>query len=136
MAIFCGVDIVEIDRIRKSFETNGIDFRDRVFTTVEIGYCENRKAARFESYAARFAAKEAVSKAFGTGIGNVGWKDIEVLNDGNGKPYVVLSDNARNIFNRMKGLGISLSLSHCKHYAVAYAVIETCGGGSSDECNA
>lgn len=124
MAIFCGVDIVEIDRIRQSFETIGDNFRDRVFTEAEIAYCEARKVARFESYAARFAAKEAVSKAFGTGIGGVGWRDIEVLNDEKGKPYVVLSDTAKDIFNQMKGLGISLSLSHCKQYAVAYAVIE------------
>jgi holo-[acyl-carrier protein] synthase len=124
MAVYCGVDIVEIDRIRKSFETGGDNFRDRVFTEAEIAYCEARKAARFESYAARFAAKEAVSKAFGTGIGGVGWKDIEILNDENGKPYVVLSQIAEEIFNNMKGLGISLSLSHCRHYAVAYAVLE------------
>jgi holo-[acyl-carrier protein] synthase len=124
MAIYCGVDIVEIDRIRQSFETVGDNFRDRVFTEAEIVYCEARKAARFESYAARFAAKEAVSKAFGTGIGGVGWKDIEIRNDDNGKPYVVLSEKAQEVFNKMKGLGISLSLSHCRHYAVAYAVLE------------
>lgn len=124
MAIYCGVDIVEIERIRKSLEADGSGFRERVFTQAEIGYCENRKGARFESYAARFAAKEAVSKAFGTGIGEVGWRDIEVLNDDRGRPYVVLSDKARDVFKKMKGLGISLSLSHCKHYAVAYAVIE------------
>lgn len=132
MAIYCGVDIVEIERIRNSFKISGTDFRDRVFTTAEIDYCENRKASRFESYAARFAAKEAVSKAFGTGIGNVGWKDIEVLNDENGKPYVVLSENAKSTFNKIMGLGISLSLSHCKHYAVAYAVVEASGGGSAE----
>lgn len=124
MAIYCGVDIVEIDRIKNSLEINGAGFRDRVFTAAEIGYCESRKAARFESYAARFAAKEAVSKAFGTGLGKVGWRDIEVLNDENGKPYVVLSATAKDIFDRMKGLGISLSLSHCKQYAIAYATIE------------
>lgn len=124
MAIYCGVDIIEIDRVKQSFETIGDNFRDRVFTQAEIAYCESRKAARFESYAARFAAKEAVSKAFGTGIGDVGWKDIEILNDDKGKPYVVLSERARGIFDKMKGLGISLSLSHCKSYAVAFAVLE------------
>ena len=124
MAVYCGVDIVEIDRIRKSLEDSGTSFRDRVFTEREIAYCEGRKAARFESYAARFAAKEAVSKAFGTGIGEVGWKDIEVLKDEKGKPYVVLSENARKIYDKMHGLGISISLSHSSHYAVAYAVIE------------
>jgi holo-[acyl-carrier protein] synthase len=128
MAIYCGVDIVEIDRIRQSFETIGDNFRDRVFTEAEIAYCEGRKASRFESYAARFAAKEAVSKAFGTGIGGLGWKDIEILNDDKGKPYVVLSESAKDIFEKMKGLGISLSLSHSRQYAVAYAVLEARGG--------
>jgi holo-[acyl-carrier protein] synthase len=124
MAIYCGVDIVEIDRVRESFEANGSGFRDRVFTAGEIKYCESRKAARFESYAARFAAKEAVSKAFGTGIGEAGLKNIEVLNDDRGKPYVVLYNDAKNIFESMKGLGISISLSHCRQYAIAYAIIE------------
>lgn len=124
MAVYCGVDIVEIDRIRQSFETIGASFRDRVFTEKEIAYCEGRKAARFESYAARFAAKEAVSKALGTGIGEVGWKDIEVLKDDKGKPYIVFSEKAREIFKKMNGLGISVSLSHSSRYAVAYAVIE------------
>lgn len=125
MAIYCGVDIVEIERIKHSFDTCGTEFRDRVFTVNEINYCESRNTVKYESYAARFAAKEAVSKAFGTGIGEgVKWKDIEVLNNELGKPFVILSDRAENIFEQMKGKGISLSLSHCKHYAVAYAVIE------------
>lgn len=125
MAIYCGVDIVEIERIKHSFDTCGPEFRDRVFTANEIDYCESRKIVKYESYAARFAAKEAVSKAFGTGIGmGVKWKDIEILNDVNGKPFVNLSDRAREVFEEMKATGISLSLSHCKNYAVAYAVIE------------
>ena len=126
MAICCGVDIVEIERIKHSFDTCGNEFRDRVFTAREIDYCEGRKMAKFESYAARFAAKEAVSKAFGTGIGKgVKWKDIEIINGEAGKPFVNLSDGAKEIFEEMKGISVSLSLSHCKHYAVAYAVIES-----------
>lgn len=125
MGILCGVDIVEIDRIRQSFETLGDSFRDRVFTRNEVEYCESKKVVKYQSYAARFAAKEAVSKAFGTGIGErLSWKDIEVLNDGAGKPYVVLSGKAGEMFDEIKGVSISLSLSHCKSYAVAYAVIE------------
>ena len=125
MAVLCGVDIVEIDRIRQSFDSCGEGFRDRVFTENEIKYCESKKMVRFESYAARFAAKEAVSKAFGTGISKgVKWKDMEILNDPQGKPYVVLSEKAREIYEEMNAKGISLSLSHCKSYAVAYAVIE------------
>jgi holo-[acyl-carrier protein] synthase len=125
MAIFCGVDIVEIDRIKHSFDTCGVEFKNRVYTENESDYCESRKAVKFESYSARFAAKEAVSKAFGTGIGSgIKWKDIEILNDEHGKPYVVLADRAKEIYEEMRGSGISISLSHCKHYAVAYVVIE------------
>lgn len=128
MAIYCGVDIVEIDRIKQSFENCGEDFKKRVYTDNEIEYCENRKAAKFQSYAARFSAKEAVSKAFGTGIGmKVGWRDIEVLNDEMGRPYVVLNGNAKKLFEEIKGISISLSLSHSKLYAVAYAVLEVQG---------
>ncbi|NJD03385.1 MAG: holo-[acyl-carrier-protein] synthase [Ruminiclostridium sp.] len=125
MAVLCGVDIVEIDRIKKSFDSCGDSFRDRVFTGNEIKYCESKKRVRFESYAARFAAKEAVSKALGTGISKgVNWKDMEILNDPHGKPYVILTEKAGEIYEEMKAKGISLSLSHCSNYAVAYAVIE------------
>lgn len=128
MAICCGVDIVEIDRIKQSLEDIGTSFRERVFTERESEYCESKKNAKYQSYAARFAAKEAVSKAFGTGIGGgIKWRDIEILNDVNGRPYVVLSDRAKVRFDEIKAEEISLSLSHCRNYAVAYAVIEIKG---------
>ncbi len=137
MAIRCGVDIVEIDRIRESFESLGLGFRNRIFTDGEIAYCEGRKAARYESYAARFAAKEAVAKALGTGIGGtIGWKDIEVCNDTSGRPYVVLSTSAGEFAAGASCLDISISLSHCKLYAVANVVIETGkdpGGGLTEK---
>lgn len=126
MGILCGVDIIEIDRIKRSFEMSGLSFRDRVFTENEILYCEEKKAVKYKSYAARFAAKEAVSKAFGTGIaGGIEWKDIEILNDGFGKPYVLLSGKAKELFIEMNVLEIALSLSHSDNHAVAYAVIQT-----------
>jgi len=126
LGISCGVDIIEIDRIKKSLESCGDSFRDKVFTAREIEYCEGKKAVRYQSYAARFAAKEAVSKAFGTGIGRgVSLKDIEVLNDEYGKPYVVLAGRAKELFNEINAIEISLSLSHSQNYAVAYAVMET-----------
>ncbi len=125
MAVLCGVDIIEIDRLRESFESLGDAFRDRIFTPNEISYCEGRKMARFHSYAARFAAKEAVSKAFGTGIGEaVMWKDIEIISGELGKPQVILLNNAKNIYEKLNAESISLSLSHCENYAVAYVVIE------------
>ncbi len=124
MAIYCGVDIIEIERLRNSIQ-NVEGFRDRVFTTAEVAYCENRKKARFESYAARFAAKEAVMKALGTGMADgLGWKHIEILNNDKGKPNVVLTHNARAIFEKMGAKSIDISVSHCSDYAVAYAVIE------------
>jgi holo-[acyl-carrier protein] synthase len=136
MAIRCGIDIIEVDRIRESFESLGQAFRDRIFTDKEIAYCESRKGARFESYAARFAAKEAVSKAIGTGIGgDLGWKDIEILKDTEGKPYVVLSPAAAKTAWGGALAEISLSLSHCKAYAVASVVIEfsaSQGGGLTE----
>ncbi len=125
MAVHCGVDIVEVERLQKSFESLGDAFRDRIFTPAEIEYCEDRRQGRYQSYAARFAAKEAVSKAFGTGIGaNVSWKEIEIINDASGKPHVNLSGAARTSFEAMGGEAVSISLSHCKSYAVAYALIE------------
>lgn len=125
MAIFCGVDIIEIDRLRKSIEDLQ-GFRDRVFTEGEISYCEKRSRAKYESYAARFAAKEAVLKALGTGLSDgLEWKQIEVLNDEKGKPYVLLYQKVLETFNTMGGKSIDISLSHSGELAVAYAVIDT-----------
>lgn len=125
MAIFCGTDIIEIERLKKSIlELEG--FRGRVFTDSEICYCENRNNAKFESYAARFAAKEAVMKAFGTGLaGGIEWKQIEILNNEKGKPYVVLTNKALEHFYALGGKSMDISLSHCGLYAIAYAVIDT-----------
>lgn len=126
MPVYCGVDIVEVERLKKTFDLNGEAFRNKVYAKNEIEYCESRKNSKYQSYAARFAAKEAVSKAFGTGIGSgANWKDIEVTRDANGKPDVMLSGLAKKNFENMNGVSISISLSHCKSYAVAYAIIET-----------
>jgi holo-[acyl-carrier protein] synthase len=124
MAIFCGVDIIEIERIGHSIDqVEG--FRDRVFTERETAYCEKRKKAKYESYAARFAAKEAVMKALGTGMGDgVGWKHIEIVNDEKGKPHAVLTSGAKERYDAMGAKSMDVSVSHCGEYAVAYAVIE------------
>jgi len=124
MAIYCGADIIEIDRLKNSIE-NVEGFRDRVFTSGEVAYCENRRRAKYESYAARFAAKEAVMKALGTGMGNgLGFKQIEIINDDRGKPYAVLSSRAQEIYAGMGAKSMDVSVSHCNDYAIAYAVIE------------
>lgn len=124
MAILCGVDIIEISRLKKSIDELD-QFKHRVFTDQEISYCEKRNKARYESYAARFAAKEAVMKALGTGLANgLEWKQIEVLNDAMGKPHVSLSQRALEVYNEIGARSIDVSLSHCGEYAIAYAVID------------
>lgn len=126
MSIQCGVDIIEIDRIKHSLESTGDAFRNRVYTKREIEYCESKKVVRYQSYAARFAAKEAVAKAFGTGISEgVEFKDIEILNDDKGKPFILLDGRAKEVFDQLGGQTISLSISHCHQYAVAYVILET-----------
>jgi len=118
------VDIIEIERIRRSLEELG-SFRDRVFTGHEINWCESRNRARYESYAARFAAKEAVLKALGTGLADgIEWQDIEIRNDEKGKPEVVLAGRALEIYRAMGARSIDISLSHCGSHAVAFVVIE------------
>lgn len=125
MAAGCGVDIIEIERVKDAIESGGDRFLNRIYTDREKEYCLSKKASQFHSFAARFAAKEAVSKALGTGFANgLGWKDIEILNDAFGKPYVELHGKAREIFEVLSAKSIFVSLSHCDQYAVAYAVID------------
>lgn len=123
MNISCGTDIVEVSRIKKSVQ-NSISFANRVYTVAEQEYCLSRKAGRFQSLAARFAAKEAVSKALGTGIGDSAeLLDIEISNDTLGKPMVVLKGKALKTFTEKHGKSIEISLSHSHDYAVAFAVL-------------
>lgn len=126
MAISCGVDIIEIDRIRKAIIKNGDRFKNKVFTCNETIYCEAKNASRYQSYAVRFAAKEAVSKALGSGMTKgIEWTDIEVLNDEFQKPYAILHGKAKECYVNINGISMCLSLSHCKEYAIAQVVIET-----------
>lgn len=123
MKISCGTDIVEIERIKKAMSKNGV-FTDRIFTSSEKAYCISRKAGQFQSFAARFAAKESVSKAFGTGMGESAQPlEIEITNDEMGKPSVRLSGKALETFEKLNGKSIEISLSHSHDYAVAFAVI-------------
>src|SRR3972149_1036227 len=95
MIISVGVDLAEVERIRKALEDPRIGkrFRERVFTPKEIQYCERKRRGRYESYAGRFAAKEAVMKALGRGWGaKVAWLDIEVARAPSGKPEIILHD--------------------------------------------
>ena len=113
-----GVDIVEVDRIRDSVQRWGQRFLKRVFTPREIEYCLGQRN-RYTSLAARFAAKEAVSKAIGPQIG-INWTDVEIVNTHHGKPEVKLKGKAAQATT---GGEILLSLSHTKNYAVAVAIL-------------
>jgi len=118
-----GVDACEVDRIRRVLAApHGARFRARVFTDAEQAYCESRGRGRVESYAARFAAKEAVMKALGTGARGVAWREIEVLPNRRGKPLVYLHGSARERAARIGLDGLDVSLSHSRRYAVAFVV--------------
>lgn len=119
-----GTDIVEIERIRRLVERHGERVRGMIFTGHEWAYCMS-KAVPWSSFAARFAAKEAVSKAFGVGLfgSKLKWTSIEVRNDANGMPRVFLDENGEFYLKQCGGTNVELSLSHCKAYAVATAAV-------------
>ena len=121
MKISCGTDIIEIERIKDSIEETNNKFLDRVYTEKEIEYCESKKAQRYQHYAARFAAKEAVFKAISVKLEDkysICWKDIEIINDSQGRPSITLQGNIQKNIEQ-----IDISLSHCKEYATANVVV-------------
>lgn len=121
----CGVDIVEIARLEALMQKRKNLFLDRVFTQAEQAYCNAKGKAAAASYAVRFAAKEAVSKAFGTGIGeSAAFLDIEVSQDSQGSPVVILHNEAKKTFQKLHGLHLVLSLTHERSYAVAQVVLQ------------
>lgn len=122
MIIGIGCDVIEIERVKKACEKEC--FVKRVFTDSEIAYCTSRKVQAFSSYAARFAAKEAVLKAFGTGLRNGEIKEIEITNDELGKPIVVLSGYHKALAEEKGVQNIHISLSHSQTQAIAYCVME------------
>ncbi len=117
MKIVNGTDIVEINRIQKDIEQIGERFLKKIYTEKEIAYCESKKTQKFQSYAARFAAKEAIYKALSNKINfDYSWKDFEILNEETGRPYVNLHFEIENLES------IEISLSHSREYAVANVV--------------
>ena len=124
MILGTGVDLAEVARIRASIERYGERFTRRVFTEREIAYAE-RKANKYERYAARFAAKEAGMKALGTGwSGGITWKDLEVANLPSGRPILALHGVARDVADRLGVRTIQLSLTHTSGQALAWVVLE------------
>ena len=125
MILGTGIDIIEVARIASSFEKFGEKFLKRILLPEEIAYClTHRKPAPF--IAARFAAKEAISKAFGTGItAQLGWQDIEIKRKVSGEPYVVLHGNGQKLFKSHGATRLLISLSHTENYAAATAILES-----------
>ena len=119
MIIGIGTDIVEIERIEKAIERNE-RFKLKIFTEDELKYLENKN---IESYAGYFCAKEAVSKALGTGVKGFGWRDIEVIKI-NYAPKIKLNNGALQIANQRNIKEIHISISHSRDYAIAVAVAE------------
>jgi holo-[acyl-carrier protein] synthase len=119
-----GLDIIEIDRIKKSLAKYSSRFENKIFTDGEINYCQSQ-AEPGKHFAARFAVKEAVSKSLGTGITHeVGFKDIEVVNQTSGKPIVKMCGRGKILFEKLNLKFIHISISHDRHYAIAHAIAE------------
>lgn len=121
MILGIGNDIIEIERIEKAILKEG--FKNKVYTQKELENIEKR-GNRVETYAGIFSAKEAISKAIGTGVREFSLTDLEILNDDLGKPYVIVSEKLDKIIkNKKEDYQIEISISHSKKYAIAMAII-------------
>ncbi len=120
MKVTCGTDIIEINRIKKTIEENEEEFKNKIYTKEEIKYCESKNNVKYQHYAVRFAAKEAIFKAISNSLKDkfsVSWKDAEIINDENGRPHVhFINKKIENLES------IEISMSHCKEYAVASVI--------------
>ncbi len=124
MILGVGIDIIEVARIRASLEKFGERFGQRILLPDEMAYClSHQHPAVF--VAARFAAKEAISKAFGTGIGAaLGWQDMEIRRKESGEPFVVLHGKGKELFEKRGAKRLHVSISHTDNYAAVMAVLE------------
>ncbi len=122
----CGIDTIRISRIGDVLKRKGDLFLARVYTPAEQALCEGKGKGRIASLSARFAGKEAVVKALGTGVGrnNIRFSDIEILADENQRPTITLHDGAEEVFRSKGGVGIEVSLSHDGDQAVAICVMQ------------
>ncbi len=122
-----GIDLIKVSKVQRLCEPD--KHLGKIFTPAEIEYCQ-KKRHKFQHFAARFAAKEAVFKALGTGgDGEIKWTDIEVVRDEIGKPKINLHGRAKEMTERMHIREILVSLSHCSDYAIAQVILV------SDEAN-
>lgn len=122
MIVGIGCDIIEIERIARAIKRES--FIQRVFTAKEVAYCQSRGQQAAASFAARFAAKEAVLKALGTGLREGSLQEIAVANDTLGKPLVQLSGHFAALSRQLGVKNIQISLSHSRDFAVAYVIME------------
>jgi holo-[acyl-carrier protein] synthase len=124
LVIGCGIDLVKIERIEKIIMRWGDNFVIKIFTPLEREYCEKKKGNKFQSYAGKFAAKEALLKTLGLGLGGANWKEIEINNNQLGQPIISTSGKLKNIA-LAKGVNkYFISISHTKEYAIAQVVLE------------
>lgn len=124
MRVLTGTDIIEIERIKENIEGLGDRFIHRIYTPNEINYCESKKNVKYQHYAGRFAAKEAIYKALSDLLKDkfeLTWKDAEIKNDENGKPFIILHHS--ELEKKIEKMDISIS--HCKSYATANVVVIT-----------
>ena len=125
MILGIGIDIIEVNRIAASYERFGERFLKRILHPGEINYCLSH-AMPAPFLAARFAAKEAISKAFGTGIGaQLGWQDMEIARKESGEPYVILHGAGQKLMRDRRARVVLVSLSHTQQHAAAVAVLES-----------
>lgn len=125
MIVSTGIDIVEVYRIAETMARTP-RFTQRVFTTAEREYCDAKGAAAAQSYAGRFAAKEAFLKALKTGWrGKITWHDIEIVNDSDGVPSLNISGEAANLVGKLGAAVAHLSISHTSEHAVAHVILES-----------
>lgn len=125
MILGSGIDLIEVHRIARSIERFGAHFLERLFTEAEIAYCQRKRHTAAESFAARFAAKEAGAKALGTGIGfGITWKEIEVSREPGGRPTLTLHGHAAKLAEAAGVRRIALSLTHTAELAMASVAME------------
>jgi holo-[acyl-carrier protein] synthase len=124
MIIGIGIDLVEVDRLRRSVERFGDKFLKRLFIDNEINYCQT-KSNSYQHFAVRFAAKEALLKAIGTGLSDgITWHQIEIINDKLGKPSILTQGTCHEILQKLDAKNPKLSLSHTRHHGIAVVILE------------
>ena len=124
LIIGCGIDLVKIERIEKIIKRWGNNFNSRIFTPLERDYCEKKKDNKYQSYAGKFAAKEALLKALGLGLRGANWKEVEIKNDELGQPIIDTFGKLKNIASTRGVNKYFITISHTKEYAISQVILE------------